>query len=1047
MKTILPRRIRLQARNVLAILLATVLGLATLSLGPVASAATAVDAQTVRAAAERASIRLDPCAGTTTNREGQQNYPPVVTIAPGGTADAALRAGKTVFQYENRGNLVFRDGDIIPNEAGAGGLPYCSSRIDADGTVVNEWAFCTDQHLAGCANKPGTPESEWGSDRPTQELTPDERAQIAYLLAEPDLSTKRSRALLQTQIWCISEGFSPGTVQRSAQNYFNSHQLLQNSADPNNRWLSEEDARCADVPVLPVTPTLTLQGPTQPLDVGDLARFTLATNLTTPITLTGAPMQLCPSVQPGVTLSNNVITLSQAGNATLCATSASHGPLNITADSGGIGLLGSLAMAWSLDRSCQAFISYRAGSVARLTPSATADFVGYGSFQITKKMDYEGTLTPGDLDDVLIEVAYEVVGSVPPGSVPSGVLNLNPTNGFSAHGPRYPVGTQIRLTEHLDDSGLPPSLKWEGAQWSVDGTVVPDAPTLTIGDNTSIQVVLTNTVIDQLGTFEVIKHFVDTTIPLDGVEVTVAWQAAGRQGEILLNQANGFRGHPGTGSTVELFPIGTRVELTESSVTGLPAGTEFAPDWGSNTIPGSNPPRGEVTIAEVWDDTNPITASEISLTNGLDDFRGSLRVTKALNPSEPGQTLGEGALDDVMIQVNATWPGGSNVLLLTEENGWSAGLGYDLAPGTEVTLQESLIFSSDPAVAWGEYPEWSCDPTSTCRTNADGTITVTIGEGTDAAVRMTNTATILRGTFRVEKALDGDLEITDPRLAETRYIVDWTSSDPRHPAGSLSLDAANSWRAGPTDAEGTVIRFPRGTVVTLTESANTSNDPGLAWRDHEWSIGEMGDGSAQIVIVEVDDPVTLTLTNTVELDEGAFTIEKLVHSLGALPIEDTDFIVHYTDGDQIEGELRVRAGEQTSSPAFPTGTVLTLSEAAPGAIAGKPGEWAEPVFVLEDGTRVSGSLEVTIGAGQNVRVELENTFTEPPPENPPTIPPTEPPVPGDTPPPPGHTPPGPPTLSATGAEGLVPSLLLAALLLGLGGLLRVRAQSRIPARD
>ncbi|QIK62903.1 serine hydrolase [Leucobacter viscericola] len=114
---------------------------------------------------------------------------------------------------------------------------------------------------------------------------------------------------------------------------------------------------------------------------------------------------------------------------------------------------------------------------------------------------------------------------------------------------------------------------------------------------------------------------------------------------------------------------------------------------------------------------------------------------------------------------------------------------------------------------------------------------------------------------------------------------------------------------------------------------------------------------------------------------GNFNVTKTVSGAGSsLVPAATTFTVNYSYnnvGTPVTGTLSVKNGETKGLTALPTGTVVTLSEAAPTPIAGVV--YGTPVF-SGSGVTVSGSSATfTIGDGTTVNVGLENPTTLAPP--------------------------------------------------------------------
>ena len=995
------------------------------------------------------------------------NTPPGFTFAAGSAGARELRAGKTVMLYGNQGD-VYVDGTGENISDGQGGLPYCGARILSSGELEVDWRFCTDQGKRGCANN--SPGTEW-TGTPENPLTSAQKLQIANVLLNTTLHTKRDRAKTQLQVWCISDDWAEGAVNTEAKKYFN-YNDFQGPATSNNleyRALSDDEARCAYLPDLTANPTLTLNGPGAQLSAGSPAQFTLTTNVTSPITITttgASSIQLCPASQNQVTFNGTVLELDAPGTATLCAYSSTTAAVTVTAATGELPQPGELSLLWNGDRGCQVFADYIEGNKVQISRTASANFLGAGSFRVHK--EFSGVVpAAGDLDDLSIELAYAVTGgpTLPAGTPSSGKLILNRANDFAATGPTYPDGTTLRISETAV-AGLPPALQHDGLAWSVDGQPAAGSEVnVTIGDGTTVGVTLTNMLSTVLGTFEVRKSFAfdnGSTVPPPGTEVEVRWWVRGSDPStaetLTLTETNGFVAMPGSDpASPTLFPIGTTI-LLEEVPQALPPGIANVIDWGSNTDPSYQGPenRGMVTIADQWDPAahspgSETSASEVTLTNGIAIDRGSLIVRKqVLDPSGGADqpVIGDGPFDDMEIRVTVSCEhpdplisaSGRNVLLLNAGNNWSAGLGVELPEGTVVTTEETAIYSVDPSIEWDQDPLWSCANCTPPFADVPGnshSVTITGAAAgqpiDDLAIGLTNVYRVMTGSFSVEKIVAGDIARDDDRLDGIEFGAEWQSTDPANPGGSLTL-AAPDWKAIPLDGAGDPVSFPLGTEITLSEIAPPTI-PGVEWGDEvAWSIGDDG-GTASFTIMDEDASgeaaANVTLTNFAELHEGTFSIAKFVHSIAPADTDSATFEVTYRSPGEdplYAGTLSVSNDEQVISEAFPTGTELLLEEILPTSLPGTQG-WAAPQFVDGDGNQLEAPVLITIGDGTDVSIDLINTTIEPekpgwnPPKPPKPTQPTDPtqptqPVNPDQPPLP-HTGADPSVLLFMSAGGLV----------------------------
>ncbi|MGM7422091.1 DUF5979 domain-containing protein [Cellulosimicrobium sp. CpK407] len=275
----------------------------------------------------------------------------------------------------------------------------------------------------------------------------------------------------------------------------------------------------------------------------------------------------------------------------------------------------------------------------------------------------------------------------------------------------------------------------------------------------------------------------------------------------------------------------------------------------------------------------------------------------------------------------------------------------DLPVGTTVTFME---VTPDPVdgVVWG--------------TPVVEPSTVTVGEGQNTLVTVTNTATTQVGGFTVVKIVDGDAAGLVPD--GTAFTVTWTADIPDGVdyGGPTTGEGEFFWNgepyAGPDD-------LPVGTVVTFTEVAPPAID-GVVWGTPSISPAELTVGQGQPAIVQV--------TNTASTVNGGFTLQKalLGNAAGAVP-GGTEFLVDWaatlptgvTYGGPLAGTLTVLAnGTVVDGPQdLPVGTVVMFAEQTPlPEVDGV--QWGDPIISPE-------SLVVSENGGQPVAVTVTNVAT------------------------------------------------------------------------
>ncbi len=139
-----------------------------------------------------------------------------------------------------------------------------------------------------------------------------------------------------------------------------------------------------------------------------------------------------------------------------------------------------------------------------------------------------------------------------PAQTVEGTLTLNQANGFAATGPTLPTGTVVTLEEGTP-TGTPSNVEWGDISWTVNGGAAQEQPVeVTIGDATTVALVVTNEVTEVFGTFEVTKDIAgDFTADdplLADVVITVHWDGGRAQrrrradaGRWMVGDADGCR--------------------------------------------------------------------------------------------------------------------------------------------------------------------------------------------------------------------------------------------------------------------------------------------------------------------------------------------------------------------------------------------------------------------------------------------------------------------------------------------------------------------------
>lgn len=521
-------------------------------------------------------ITVPVCEGATADINGVDNTP-TGSMTLTGTAEADLRAGKTVFLYDNKGQIILLpDGTYNGPEAR---VPFCGVKADLDtGLITVAWRYCTDEQKSACGGLPPSPIA--GNSK----LTDEQAAEIAFLLHYSDDESKRARAILQTHVWCISEGFQPGDVDLDAQGYFNTYQFH------NGTELTTEEMTCPEVPQIPEASELAVAGPGSTTDATHDAQFTVTTNFPGLVALavTGAdsPVALCPATQDGITLSGNELRFSQAGSATVCATRATAGTIELDASATDLPVPDQLTYV-NATADCQVFADYGAGARAEVSADATAAFVvADGLFSITKDVVW-GDAVP--VQDMEFSGTYSSEG--PTGEVTTGSFSVSDGATWTS-GP-LAEGSLVHLEETAPTA--PPSLAWSEPVFSQNDFVV-DAETATV-------ITLTNQAALRTGAFSASKTLTGdavASVPDDTV-FALAYEYPAGPG---YAEGSGILQLPADGTIVEsdALPYDAVVALHEVAPAEIAGTTWGEPQLSATTITiGEEGEVGTVTV------TNEIT--------------------------------------------------------------------------------------------------------------------------------------------------------------------------------------------------------------------------------------------------------------------------------------------------------------------------------------------------------------------------------------------------------------------------------------------------------
>ncbi|MCB7136011.1 DUF5979 domain-containing protein [Cellulosimicrobium marinum] len=567
--------------------------------------------------------------------------------------------------------------------------------------------------------------------------------------------------------------------------------------------------------------------------------------------------------------------------------------------------------------------------LAGVTVTNTADSV-VGGFSVAKDVtgDAEGVVP----DDT--EFTVEWTATIPDGVVYDGETSGTLTvlaDGTVVDGPQdLPVGTTVSFSEP-DFPEIP------GVDWGTP-SFDPESP-ITIGDGTVTAVTVTNTADAVVGGFSLSKSVSGDAaglVPGD-TEFLVDWTATIPDGVEYDGETSGTLTLLADGTVVDGpqdLPMGTTVELTEQ--TPLPEIPGV--DWGTPSFDPGSP----ITIVGQQN-------AVVTLTNTADAVVGGFSLAKAVAGNAAGLVPDD---TEFLVDWTATVPDGvvydgeTSGTLTILADGTVVDGPQDLPLGTTVSFTEQTPLPEIAGMEWGTT-SIAPDP-------------VTVGEGENTLVTVTNTATALVGGFSVAKSVTGDSAGVVPD--DTEFTVTWTATLPdgvtySPTTGTLTVLADGTVVDGPQD-------LPVGTTVTFSEPSFPTV-PGVDW-------GLPAEISPNPVTIEEDANTLVTVTNTANSIVGGFSLAKAVtgDASGLVP-GDTEFLVDWTatvpDGVVYDGETSgtltlLADGTVVDGPQdLPEGTTVSFTEQTP--LPEIPGvEWGTPSFDPESPITIEGQVvtEVTL---------------------------------------------------------------------------------------
>lgn len=280
--------------------------------------------------------------------------------------------------------------------------------------------------------------------------------------------------------------------------------------------------------------------------------------------------------------------------------------------------------------------------------------------------------------------------------------------------------------------------------------------------------------------------------------------------------------------------------------------------------------------------------------------------------------------------------------------------------GWTVRLSEPT-FPTIPGVTFGTPVFTESDGVTV---NSDGSATAALTPGSNIAVELTNTAQL--GSLEIEKVLEGPAAgqvDPDQEYAITAQIdTSALGADfPAQPDREFTVEAGEPY---------TLTDLPIGATVSFSETVPEDDDT------FTWSAAQIAPGSIEVLPAHVNDPATITVTNTVERTVGTFSLVKLVTGEQAdnPAVPDEVTVTATWDEEGTPGSDTLTLPTDGTPVPFGhdllVGTEVTLTETS--LEDGSSIAWGAPTWTGEGVTLDGTSAVVTIGRNAQATVTLEN---------------------------------------------------------------------------
>ncbi|WP_054952093.1 DUF5979 domain-containing protein [Flaviflexus massiliensis] len=577
-----------------------------------------------------------------------------------------------------------------------------------------------------------------------------------------------------------------------------------------------------------------------------------------------------------------------------------------------------------------------------------------GTFQIVKTVDGAQADNPAVPQTITFNAEWDEEGT--PGSA---VLEV-PTDGTPvALGHDLLIGTRVKLTEDIPADGS--AITWGTPTWTASGVTV-DATNMTVsivrGDD--VTVAIENHANTSIASLELIKEVTGEAAgevsAATEFPVTASWTDANGEEQSVDLMINGERPTP---LGVDL-PAGTVVTLTEGD------SPEFTTvDWGAVTIAGDRVTDNEDGSAEVVISDRQGDVSLVTVTNETNWAASTFTIAKDLADTPGAQFVPDGTVFTVHVQeFDADGVAADEYDLEVPVNGDPVEFSNFFGPGwtavlTEPTFPEvdGVVFGT-PVFTGGEGVTLTDDGASAI---------VAYSPGVNATVGLTNEAQL--GSISIVKNVEGGAaeQLLAEEDARTYQVTASINTDALGDNVPAQEDRVIELTAG----EPVVIdNLPIGAVATFSEAELVDDDL------YTWGEPTFSRESVTVEAGHVDEPATVTLTNTVERTVGTFSISKRVTGEQAdnPAVPETVTIEATWDEEGTPGSETLTV--PTDGTAVPLGhdlligTEVTLTEVP--LEDGSSIAWAQPAWTGDSVTIDGSSAVVQVTRNADAHVTVEN---------------------------------------------------------------------------